>query len=116
MTPNSATISTVNNRTYITYPINVTVGVTFPMLFTIISVEGGKVKSVAWDNFCHWCKSDRCAQNTVNYDARLVMKIGSNCYLPDTDCFKYNGVGNITSNQLCELTVSLSLFLLSRAF
>lgn len=64
-------------------------------------------QSVAWDNVCEWCDTNRCVQNTVNYDTSLIDGIGPNCYLPDNDCYKFNNIGNVTSNQLCELTVSL---------
>jgi len=104
----STTITKVGDRSYISYHVNTTQGVTFPVLFVIVQVDHGKVKSVAWDNVCEWCDTNRCVQNTVNYDTSLIGGIGPNCYLPDTDCYKFNNIGNVTSNQLCELTVYVS--------
>jgi hypothetical protein len=40
----STTITKVGDRSYISYHVNTTQGVTFPVLFVIVQVDHGKVK------------------------------------------------------------------------
>lgn len=64
---------------------------------------------MTWDNLCSWCSAKRCVQNTVDYDNTQVPSAGSNCFLPDDSCYHSYRVGNSTSNELCQLSVSVSL-------
>jgi hypothetical protein len=88
--------------------------ITFPLLFAIILVEKGKVKSIAWDNFCSWCSSKYCAGNTVNYDDEVVSGEGGNCFVPDSDCYVDIGdkdkVTGRSVNALCELSIYVAWY------
>ncbi len=53
---------------------------------------------------CHWCSSSKCLPNTVDYNNEPVDGDANNCFVQDQEC-RYK-TANVTSNSLCELTVS----------
>eukprot|EP01038_Epipyxis_sp_PR26KG_P008170 gene8170-11055_t len=79
---------------------------TYPLLMAVIEVVKGKVKSIVWDNNCHWCHSSRCEANTFDYDENVVNERGQNCWINDEECVAIDHSNtNVTTNRLCELNV-----------
>ena len=77
---------------------------TFPVLGVEISVEEGKVTSIAWDDGCYDCEPDGadCARNAYEYDGTPYKHAGKQCAVSDGKCAKSGGA---EVSDLCKLRV-----------
>lgn len=45
-----------------------------------------QVTGITWDDGCHFCSSNRCEDNTYDYEGVLITDPGKDCYWNDADC------------------------------
>jgi hypothetical protein len=78
----------------------------YPYLTAIIDVKGGEVIGITWDDACVFCGSDKCEENTVDFNGVEATQKSSGqptkgCYITEEDC-NVADAKNVTS---CDLLV-----------
>mmetsp|Transcript_3264 Transcript_3264/g.4951 ORF Transcript_3264/g.4951 Transcript_3264/m.4951 type:complete len:250 (-) Transcript_3264:202-951(-) len=61
----------------------------YPHLTAIIDVNDGVVGGIAWDNACVFCNSNRCLENTFDFNGNIYDETDeqtSGCYLDKREC------------------------------
>jgi hypothetical protein len=63
----------------------------YPYLTAIIDVKGGEVIGITWDDACVFCGSDKCLENTVDFNGVEATQKSSGqptkgCYIKQEDC------------------------------
>jgi hypothetical protein len=66
-------------------------GLIYPYLTAIIDVKDGVVIGITWDDACVFCGSDKCNENTVDFNGVEATQKSSGqptkgCYIPQEDC------------------------------
>jgi hypothetical protein len=82
-------------------------GLVYPYLTAIIDVKDGEVIGITWDDACVFCGSDKCEENTLDFNGVEATQKSSGqptkgCYITQEDC---NTVVAEDSRTDCDLLI-----------